>query len=70
MDFIESKIEQLTRKNYLHVMRDLKIEDKHFTPIKRYMSVISKSKIIKDKFIVINFRLHAQKQLQSIKVKD
>jgi len=45
MDFVRnSNIGQVTRKNYLHVMRDLNIADINFTPIENYMSVISKSK--------------------------
>ncbi len=43
--FDNSNIGQVTRKNYLNVMRDLNIDDNNFTPIERYMSVISKSKI-------------------------
>jgi hypothetical protein len=42
--FDNSNIGQVTRKNYLHVMRDLNIADINFTPIENYMSVISKSK--------------------------
>ncbi len=42
--FENSNIGQVTRKNYLHVMHDLNKDDKNFTPIERYMSVISKSK--------------------------
>ncbi len=44
ISFDNPKMGKITRKNYFNVMRDVKIKDKNWTPIQRYMSVIKKSK--------------------------